>query len=120
MEKIQDYWAKIKTLSGEAVGEWGIFALILLVSLGSFGLGRLSALEARKPLIQLQEAPQTASVGAIAQGGMVVASRTGAVYYYPWCSGASKILHQNQRVFATIADAKKAGYRAAQNCKGLE
>ena len=120
VQRVQEIWLKIKTLADEALGEWGVFALILLVSLGSFGLGRLSALEAQKPLIRLQEAPQTASAGAITQGGMVIASRSGEVYYYPWCSGAAKILPQNQRVFATVTDAKKAGYRAAQNCKGLE
>lgn len=120
VERVQEMWLKIKTLADEAAGEWGVFTLILLVALGSFGLGRLSALEAQKPLIRLQASLQTASVGVLTRGGMVVAARGGEVYYYPWCTGASKILPQNQRVFATTADAKKAGYRPAKNCKGLE
>ena len=120
MQRIQDYWRKIKAHLDAAVGEWGIFGLILLATLGAFGLGRLSALEAGKPLIQVSEASQTGALGAITPGGSVVASRTGEVYYYPWCAGAAKILPGNQRVFATPAEAKKAGYRPAKNCKGLE
>ncbi len=120
VKNIQELWVNIKAHTDAVVGEWGIFAVILLVSLGAFGLGRLSALEGHRPLIQVAEASQGASLGAITPGGAVVASRTGEVYYYPWCAGAAKILPANQRVFATVDAAKAAGYRAAKNCKGLE
>lgn len=120
MDKIQDSWVKIKGGADVFLAEWGIFVLIILATLGAFGLGRLSALEARKPLITVSEASQTALVGTLTQGGMVVASRTGQTYSYPWCAGAGQISPANQRVFASAADAKKAGYRPAKNCKGLE
>jgi hypothetical protein len=120
MQRIQDYWLKIKTLAEEAVGEWGLFLIVILASLGAFGLGRLSALEAGRPDLQVQNATQAASGGTLLLGGSVVASRTGEVYYYPWCSGAANIKPENQRVFASVAAAQKAGYRAAKNCKGLE
>lgn len=120
MHKIQDSWVKIKREADSLLAEWGIFALIILATLGSFGLGRLSALEARKPLITVSEASQTALVGSLTQGGMVVGSRNGQTYSYPWCAGASQIAPANQRVFASADAAKKAGYRPAKNCKGLE
>lgn len=100
-------------------GEWGIFTLILLVALGSFGLGRLSVITAPKPLVSISEASMAAAGLPMAPGGQYVASRTGEVYYYPWCAGAKQILPQNQRWFATEEAAKAAGYRPAKNCKGL-
>ena len=119
MQRIQEFTPKIKTLADNLLAEWGIFLIIILSAVGSFGLGRLSALEASKPLIGLQEASLAPSVAPITQGGMVVASRTGESYYFPWCSGASKILPINQRVFVSADAAKKAGLRPSKTCKGL-
>ncbi len=110
----------LKSGADTFLSEWGIFALLILASLGSFGLGRLSALEAAKPLITVSEAFQTAMGGPLIQGGMVVASSRGETYSYPWCAGASQISPANQRIFASAEAAKKAGYRPAKNCKGLE
>jgi hypothetical protein len=120
MANLQEIHQKIKSGADSFLAEWGIFALIILASLGSFGLGRLSALEAQKPLITVSEASQTALVGSLTQGGMLVATRNGETYSFPWCAGASQISPANQRVFANEAAAKKAGYRPAKNCKGLE
>lgn len=116
---IQGFRAKIKGYADDAIGEWGLFALVLLVGLGSFGLGRLSALYEAKPLIGISQASAAAISPILAPGGQFVASRTGEVYYYPWCAGALKIKPENQRWFATETAAQKAGYRAAKNCKGL-
>lgn len=116
---IQGIWLKIKGFADEGVGEWGLFALILLVALGSFGLGRLSVIYEGKPLIGVSQASAAATAPIMAFGGQFVASRTGAVYYYPWCSGATKIKPENQRWFASEEAAQKAGFRPAKNCKGL-
>lgn len=119
MQRIQESWLKIKGFVDDTLAEWGMIALIVLAVLGAFGLGRLSALQAPKPLVEVSEAAAAATPRAMAPGGQYVASRTGEVYYFPWCAGAQKIAAQNQRWFATEEAARKAGYRPAKNCKGL-
>jgi hypothetical protein len=94
-------------------------ALFMLVALASFGLGRLSALEDARPAVSIGSAPIATSPRAIALGGQFVASRTGTVYYYPWCSGAEHIDPQRQVWFVSEKAAQAAGYRPAKNCKGL-
>ncbi len=120
MPNIAEWRDRIKTLLDEGLAEWGLYAVMALLILGAFGLGRLSALVSARPLIQISQAQAAASAPALAPGGLLVASRTGAVYYYPWCAGATKIAAANQRWFKSEAEAKAAGYRAAKNCKGLE
>ncbi|OHA20261.1 MAG: hypothetical protein A2849_03000 [Candidatus Taylorbacteria bacterium RIFCSPHIGHO2_01_FULL_51_15] len=119
--------------------------LIILVGLGSFGLGRLSRMEELTSPIQLEEValPQTASAlgmslspqGAatreetsaedpptppLGAAGLLVASKGGTKYHYPWCSGAQRISEQNKIFFLSTEDARKAGYTPAANCKGLK
>ena len=119
MKTITEYWLKIKSLADAGVGEWGLFAVVLLVAFASFGLGRYSALEEVEPPVALTHAPQEASPRALYIGGLLVASKSGSVYYYPWCSGAQKILPANQRWFADEAAAQQAGYTPSKGCKGL-
>ena len=52
--------------------------------------------------------------------GEVVASKSGTKYHLPTCSGAKSIKPENLITFATIAEAKAAGYTPAANCKGLQ
>lgn len=52
-------------------------------------------------------------------GGEVVASKTGTKYYLPWCGTVSRIKEENKVYFASKAEAEKAGYAPAKNCKGL-
>jgi hypothetical protein len=117
MRSIQEYVLKIKGSARHALGEWGVVALILLVALVCFGLGRLSALLEMRGFITLT---QTASAATgEPRGGGYIAGRRGSVYYYPWCGGAARIAPQERLEFATANDAEMAGYRAAKNCKGL-
>lgn len=111
---------KIKNWMGDTVGEWGTVAIVFLVALASFGLGRLSSLEETRPLVSISQAPIDAKPRALAPGGLFVASKTGSVYYYPWCAGATKIAVQNQRWFKDDMEAQRAGYTPAKNCKGLQ
>ncbi|MBI2475721.1 MAG: hypothetical protein HYV67_00580 [Candidatus Taylorbacteria bacterium] len=120
-------------------------AVIILVGLSSFGLGRLSVIdENRQPIIIEQDGvtitgtltqavtaraesqTQTASVAkgfragtppAMA-GGKLVASKNGTKYYYPWC--ASNIADKNKIWFNSEAEARAKGYQPAANCKGLK
>ncbi len=73
---------------------------------------------------------QTAVVGASpsinstnslqTNSGQVVASKNGAKYHYPWCSGAKRISPKNLITFNSIKEARASGYLPAANCKGLK
>ncbi len=119
MGSIQEWRLKIKNGVEDALGEWGLMLVVLLVGIASFGLGRLSALEENRPPVAITEAPTAAESRAMTLGGEFVAARSGTVYYYPWCAGASKILPANQVWFASESAAQKSGYAPAKNCKGL-
>jgi len=106
--------------------------LIVLVGLASFGLGKLSVIEAEKTPISIANDGQTAgnmpgsantsgtSTGQAVTGqGIVFGSKTGTKYYYPSCSGAGRIKPENRVWFPTIAAAKAAGLTPAANCPGL-
>ncbi len=119
MQNIHEWWQKIKVVGEEAVAEWGLIAIVFLLGLASFGLGRISALEDAQPPVAITDAPKAAKPAALAMGGLIVASRGGSVYYYPWCAGAVKIAPGNQVWFASEAAAQQAGYKPAKACKGL-
>jgi hypothetical protein len=105
-------------------------AIVVLVGLSAFGLGRLSV--ASVPPAQTAAAYQAAGESAptpapafaqpktvSASEGQFVASKNGTKYYLPSCSGVSKIKEENKVYFASAADAQAAGYSAAANCPGL-
>ncbi len=125
-------------------GDIALLGVFLLVSLGSFGLGRLSALRAYKPQISVEKSPESggdflfenneknpknlegqiiSSTSLSESEGkgekLFVASKSGTRYYFPWCSGVSRIKEENKVWFATADEAKRAGYLPASNCKGL-
>lgn len=117
---IQEYWGKIKVTLDQGLAEWGIFAIVILVGLISFGLGRLSALQEGRPPISIQHTSQLAALGGMHMGGLVVAARSGSSYYFPWCGGAANISEGNRIWFKSEKEAAAAGYLPAKNCKGLE
>lgn len=94
--------------------------IVLLVALASFGLGRLSVLETVRPPISIMNAPALAEPRGMHTGGLIVASRTGGAYHFPWCASAANIAPQNKIWFASEEKARAAGYSPAKNCKGLE
>lgn len=121
---------KIKTIP-DLPKDIFILLLILLVGMGSFGLGRLSALEERKKTdLRIVQLPATASLG-VEDGqvsmretstpvrGIYVGSRSGTTYHLPWCTGAKRIREENQVWFSSKADAEARGYKPAANCKGV-
>ena len=87
-------------------------AIIVLVGLLAFALGRLSAVYGNRGELKI-EYPAAQSAATI------VASRTGSKYFLPWCGSAQSIKEENRVYFATAADAEAAGYSPARNCKGL-
>ena len=106
--------AKIKYLPPEIP----LIAIMLLVSLGSFLLGRLSVLTKARYSGQVQNLPMEAKQ-PMPLGGLFVASRRGSNYYYPWCSGATRIASENRIWFKNEAAARAAGYTPSASCKGL-
>jgi len=112
-------------------------AVVVLVALGAFGLGRLSALEDGQGKLIIHppgdvsaaalpvpwEDTAAAASGTVAAADVAhnfLASKNGTKYYLPSCSGAKKIAVQNQVWFATAAAAVAAGFEPAANCAGLQ
>lgn len=100
-------------------GDLLIAFLVILVGIGSFGLGRLSVARGEGSPISMHMVATTPAPTPLPLGGQIVASRTGAKYYYPWCGGAKTISPANLVWFSSEAKAKAAGYSPASNCKGL-
>ena len=132
--KIKSFWDGI---SNKLNNDKFAIVLIILVGFGGFGLGRLSVSEEQKFPIKIENIKtdnifantltgvknieQSREVGGtVNEGGQVVASKNGTKYHYPWCSGANRISEANKIYFASIEDAKEAGYTPASNCKGLK
>jgi hypothetical protein len=89
-----------------------IFGVLILASSLSFGLGYLTGLDA-----QGRSTPLEVHTVAVEQSsGGVVASKSGTKYYYPQCSGASRIAEANKVYFASKGEAESAGYTLASNC----
>jgi hypothetical protein len=116
---IQAFWLRCKALVEEGIGQFGLILLVFLTAMAAFGLGRLSAFETVLPPVSIQQAPQVAQVLTLAPGGYVVASKTGSVYYLPWCAGAQKMASDKQVWFSSESAAQKAGYAPSKSCRGL-
>lgn len=120
--------------------EYITVAILVLVALTSFGLGRLSVLEPGREPVRIISPEQTnkprvvgelpsssqmvgtkdaAVLSNAMEGGEVVASKNGTKYHLPWCSGAKRITAANKITFETAQEAEKAGYTPAANCPGL-
>jgi len=123
-----------------------IVLMACLIATASFGLGRLSALEKKKTPIQVLKVQDELLAGVVGKvepllkaenspvvnnnlataldsqtsKGIVLASKSGKKYYFPWCSGVDRIKEENKVWFVTIEDAKKAGLTPASGCTGLK
>ena len=120
MGRIQEIGQKIKNVLEDVLGEWGLIIIVFLVALISFGLGRLSALQQSRAPISVTQAPFEVRPRAMTPGGLILGSKSGTTYHFPWCPGAAKIAPQNQRWFQSEKEARNAGYAPAKNCKGLK
>lgn len=56
---------------------------------------------------------------SVALANIYVASKKGRYYHLPDCPGAKAIKEGNKIGFNTTDEAERAGYKPAQNCKGL-
>jgi hypothetical protein len=101
-------------------------ALLLLVAIVSFGLGRQSILEQssqqiNNPVTLDEIVPLVPNRGVLtaetAIAGVVVASKSGTKYHLPTCPGAKQIKESNIIEFSSVQAAEAAGYTAAANCR---
>lgn len=137
---LTDLLQKIKSFFKENQRDLYLASLVFLMSLASFGLGRLSAIWPEKQPIRIEKTSglnelnklselsnanppqlnQLNSLNSLNQPqGNFVASRNGSSYHLPDCPGAKQIKEENKIWFATEAEAKKSGYKPAANCPGL-
>lgn len=108
--------------------------VVVLVGLGSFGLGRLSVSNiADNSGIGLENTNTYVVKGEIGKSTQVessieniastikekryLASKNGKLYYAVGCSGAKRIAEKNIVWFATSTEAEKAGYSPSSSCK---
>ena len=113
--------------------------VIILIGFAGFGLGRLSIIEKNKETVKIKfpeylsatvlnsqdsdESGVNSSPAAPAPSsgeGLLVASKNGSKYHFPWCSGGKSISEKNKIWFDSAEDARKSGYTPAANCKGLK
>lgn len=121
-------------ISRKTLENGALILIIILVALGSFGLGRLSVKEAEKEPLQILNRPElseetSAAVGAVIKSeagdenaalrtsSAVVASKNSDKYHFPWCPGAKQISEKNKITFSSAHEAEEAGYTKAANCK---
>lgn len=130
---ISEFFKKGKEKLGElSRGDLYIVAIIILVGFAGFGLGRLSLIEESREAVRIEfpaylsasalNARDTAGAAAAAPAGegLLVASKNGSKYHFPWCSGGKSISEKNKIWFDSVNEARKAGYTPAANCKGLK
>ena len=111
----------------------GLFtsALIVLVAVASFGLGRQSVVgeSVVRPAptapagVIFTDVPTTTLKSEIEVPPVqakVVASRSGTKYHLPDCPGAAQIKEENKVFFDSAELAQAAGYSPAANCPGLQ
>ncbi len=131
---IQDIRSRIKALLGDETLFTAV--LVVLVGIGSFGLGRSSVAEMKVslPVAEVvvseekktalppaEAAPAAVSAATAAQSGEVqyVGSKNGTKFHLPTCPGAAQIKEENKVYFTSKQDAYSKGYTEASNCKGI-
>ncbi|MEK7069408.1 MAG: Ada metal-binding domain-containing protein [Patescibacteria group bacterium] len=100
--------------------------IIILVGLGSFGLGRLSK-EPKNDGLRVEYAGDGANViKAINEpktdlnqnnNGIFFASNKGSKYYSLGCSAGKTIKQENRVYFNTREEAERAGYALSSSCR---
>ena len=115
-------------------------AIIVLVAMASFGIGRLNFYSNNKVPLEIKYSERVISteekgsaskvtsdgevkgvtVTSVAPSEEVVASKNGTKYHFPWCAGAKQIAEKNKITFPNVESARAAGYTPAANCKGLK
>jgi hypothetical protein len=92
-----------------------IVAVVILTSLISFFLGRLSVLESESGGVEIYYPDMVEALTQDEGQLKAYASRNGSRYYFEWCS--SQIKESNKIFFDSESAAEKAGYTLASGCQ---
>jgi hypothetical protein len=92
-----------------------IVALVILTSLISFFLGRLSVLEIDSGGVEIYYPDIVAELAGDDSQQKVYASKNGSKYYFDWCS--SQVKDSNKVYFNSTELAQGAGYTLASGCR---
>jgi hypothetical protein len=111
-------------------------AIIVVVGIGSFGLGKMTnTTNQETPLIQViepiiidnssnsalvTETTKTDSQQPMTTETQLIASKKGTKYHLSTCPGAKQIKHENRIYFTSKQQAEAAGYKKAANCPDLQ
>ncbi|KKT78735.1 MAG: hypothetical protein UW74_C0017G0004 [Candidatus Giovannonibacteria bacterium GW2011_GWC2_44_8] len=114
---LREWLNKVKAREGDLF----LIAVIILVAITGFALGRISAIKEEKFPIQISAKEAKPPLGGLASKPAVelMGSKNGTVYHLLSCSGAKSIKEENKIYFSSKEEAQKAGYRPAANCPGL-
>ncbi len=117
---IHNVLVKIKTLDSGAKERVFVVFLIILVGVASFGLGRLSTLDHAKVPVHIESfaspSPEVLGSSTVAASA-VFASKTGTTYYYPSCTGTTRIAEKNKITFSSAKEAEAFGLHIGPGCK---
>lgn len=131
---LANYIEKVKNWNKKNQSDLFIAAIIFLIGIIGFGLGRLSVVWPEKEPIRIENPTKTGehaneetpgknvekSAGVMnAVQEKYVASKSGTAYHFPWCPGAQKIKEANKIWFSSKEEAEKRGYKPAGNCPGM-
>jgi uncharacterized protein YdeI (BOF family) len=126
--------SRFKNFCKDKQSDLFIIITIILVTLISFGIGRLTTPKTEpiqiknleKASVEDISGEQSSSAASDAAAedkgnyqGQVVGSKNSDKYHLPDCPGAKQISEQNKIWFNSTAEAEKAGYKPASNCPRL-
>lgn len=119
---LSKFFQLIKSYQSDIV----LVVVVILISVISFNLGKISATNGQKAQIKITGGESARQLGntmgifaPAVRDQTVVASKNskGKLYHFTWCPGASMIAEKNKITFANEAAAIAAGYTLAGNCQ---
>ena len=120
---IAESMTKIKLWLENHYYDTALIAIIVLVGVGAFGLGRLSTkggdTSRVSPVViqgQVEEIEPATNSKSQGVAGNYVASRNGTKYYPLGCGGANRINDENKVYFDTKEEAELSGFSASSTC----
>lgn len=125
---IHNLFNKIKSKIHVDKEDFMYLSIIVVIGIGSFGLGRLSASsiynDNTQNSLKIAENTENKEENRVVNDEIeksidkrYVASKNGKMYYPLGCSSSSRIKKENQIWFATSEDAEKSGYTLSSTCK---
>lgn len=124
---IPNFIHKIKSKTGLDKATLLYLAVVVLVGVSSFGLGRISTEEKNvdskdiviEDSVSIDNNTETdfSRETDLSTEKRYVASKNGKMYYSLGCSGAKRIKPENEVWFETREDAEKSGFVFSPTCK---